>query len=162
MATMRKHAGTGGHMVLVGERKVRVERVIQAPRDMVWKAYTEPGLVARWWGRGNPLDVERMELAPGGHWRFVEHSDGGTDGFEGRFREVRAPELLEQTFEWDGAPGHTAVTTSRFQDLGDDCTRITTDMLFLTGTDRDWMVGTGMEVGMAKSYAALEKVLAAA
>lgn len=155
-------AGTGMRLVKVGERKVRMEHVIQASRERVWKAFTDPGLVARWWGRGNPLDVERMEVARGGHWRFIEHGQDGTDGFEGRFREVKPPERLEQTFEWDGLPGHPAVTTARFEDLGDDCTRVVTDMLFLTRTDRDGMVGAGMEAGMRKSYDALDKVLAAA
>lgn len=84
------------------DREVRIERIFNASRYRVWKAFTDPSLVAQWWGRGNKLDIERMEVTPGGHWRFVEHSDGGTHGFEGRFSEVAAPERMVRTFEWDG------------------------------------------------------------
>ena len=64
------------------------ERVFDAPRSLVWQAFTDPKLVAQWWGRGNKLVVERLEVERGGHWRFVEHAPDGVHGFEGRFREV--------------------------------------------------------------------------
>jgi len=63
---------------------------------------TDPAVVAQWWGRGNKLVIERMELERGGHWRFVEHSAEGVHGFEGRYREVTPPERIVSTFEWDG------------------------------------------------------------
>ena len=44
-----------------GEREIRIERVFDAPRELVWRAYTEPELLARWWGRGNTVDIERFE-----------------------------------------------------------------------------------------------------
>ncbi len=99
-------------MTTPGEREIRTERVFNAPRDRVWRAYTEPEQVARWWGRGNRLVVERMDVQRGGHWRFVEHSPEGVHGFEGRYREVAPPERLVQTFEWDGMPGYVAVETT--------------------------------------------------
>ena len=77
----------------------------------------DPALVAQWWGRGNKLVIERMEVRRGGHWRFVEHGPDGTHGFEGRYREVTAPERVVQTFEWDGMPGHVAVETMTLEDL---------------------------------------------
>ncbi|MDQ3699802.1 MAG: SRPBCC domain-containing protein, partial [Chloroflexota bacterium] len=79
------------------DREIRVERVFDAPRDRVWRAFTDPELVAQWWGRGNKLVVERMEVKQGGHWRFVEHSPDGVEGFEGRYREVTPPERVVQT-----------------------------------------------------------------
>src|SRR5687768_6396720 len=99
------------------DREIRIERIFNAPRDRVWKAYTDPELVAQWWGRGNKLVIERFEVQRGGHWRFVEHSPEGVNGFEGRFREVTPPERLVQTFEWDGMPGHVIVETAQFEDL---------------------------------------------
>lgn len=81
------------------DRTIHVERVFDAPRDCVWSAFTQADLIAKWWGRGHELDVERFEVERGGHWRFVEHHDGELDGFEGRFREVSAPERIAQTFE---------------------------------------------------------------
>ncbi|ADO75213.1 SRPBCC family protein [Stigmatella aurantiaca] len=142
------------------DREIRVERIFNAPRERVWKALTDPKLVAQWWGRGNKLVIERFEPERGGHWRFVEHSaDGGVHGFEGRFREVVAPERVVQTFEWDGMPGHVAVDTMTLEDLGDGRTKLVSVSLFHTTEDRDGMLHSGMEQGLSQSYVALDKVL---
>jgi uncharacterized protein YndB with AHSA1/START domain len=142
------------------EREIRVERIFNAPRDRVWRAYTDPAQLAQWWGRGNRLAIERFELTRGGHWRFVEHSPDGAHGFEGRFREVTPPERLVQTFEWDGMPGYVAIVTVTFEDLGGERTRVVTHQLFHTQEERDGMMSSGMEQGMNESYAALDKLLA--
>ena len=142
------------------EREIRVEREFAAPRTRVWQAYTDPDLLAQWWGRGNKLTIERMEVERGGHWRIVEHGPEGDNGFEGRYREVSPPERIVQTFEWDGMPGHVIVETAEFTDLGDGRTRVTTTSLFHTTEERDGMLGSGMEVGLNESYAALDALLA--
>jgi len=142
------------------DREVRIERIFDAPVERVWQAFTDPKLVAQWWGRGNELVIERMEVERGGHWRFVEHSPDGVHGFEGRYREVTPPERLVQTFEWDGMPGYVAVDTNVFEDLGDGRTRIVTTSLFHTTDERDGMLTSGMEEGLNQSYAALDKLLA--
>lgn len=142
------------------DREIRIERIFNAPRDRVWKAFTDPALIAQWWGRGNKVVVERMEPQRGGHWRFVEHGPEGVHGFEGRYREVTPPERVVQTFEWDGMPGHVAVDTMTLEDLGDGRTKIVTVSLFHTTEERDGMLGSGMEQGLNQSYAALDRVLA--
>lgn len=142
------------------EREIHIERIFNAPRERVWKALTDPALVAQWWGRGNRLVVERMELHRGGHWRFVEHSDHGVHGFEGRYREVTPPERVVQTFEWDGMPGHVVIETMTLEDLGDGRTRLVNVSLFHTTEERDGMLHSGMENGLNQSYAALDRVLA--
>jgi len=142
------------------EREIRVEREFDAPVARVWQAYTDPDLLAQWWGRGNKLTIERMEVERGGHWRIVEHGPEGDNGFEGRYREVSPPERIVQTFEWDGMPGHVIVETAEFTDLGDGRTRVTTTSLFHTTEERDGMLGSGMEVGLNESYAALDALLA--
>jgi uncharacterized protein YndB with AHSA1/START domain len=147
-------------LTILGDREVRVERIFNASRERVWRAFTEPKLIAQWWGRGNRLDVERMEVRRGGHWRFVEHTDHGDHGFEGRYREVTPPERLAYTFEWDGEPGHVTVDTVAFEDLGDGRTRVVTTTLFLTTEDRDGMMSAGMEQGLSASYAALDRLFA--
>jgi uncharacterized protein YndB with AHSA1/START domain len=121
---------------------------------------TDPKLVAQWWGRGNKLVIERMEVERGGHWRFVEHGPEGVHGFEGRYAEVTPPERVVQTFEWDGMPGHVALETATLEDLGDGRTRLVTTSLFHTAQDRDGMVQSGMEGGVQESYAALDRLLA--
>lgn len=141
-------------------REIRIERVFNAPRDRVWRACTDPALVAQWWGRGNKLVIERMELERGGHWRFVEHSAEGVHGFEGRYREVTPPERIVSTFEWDGLPGYVVINDTTFEDLGDGRTRIVTTSLFHTSEERDGMLSSGMEQGLNQSYVALDRVLA--
>ena len=143
------------------EREVRIERVFDAPRERVWRALVDPELLAQWWGRGNKLVIERLELVRGGHWRFVEHSDHGVHGFEGRYREVTPPERLVLTFEWDGMPGYVAIETITLHDLGDGRTKIVNLSLFHTTEERDGMLRSGMETGLNQSYEALDQVLAA-
>ena len=142
------------------DREVRIERTFNAPRERVWKAMTDPKLVAQWWGRGNELVIERMEVERGGHWRFVEHSPHGAHGFEGRYREVTPIERVSRTFEWDGMPGHVAVETATLEDLGEGRTKLVSISLFHTVEDRDGMLSSGMESGVEQSYAALDRVLA--
>lgn len=159
MTTMA-HASPKATITTPAEREIRIERIFNAPRDRVWKAMTDPALVAQWWGRGNKLVIERLEVERGGHWRFVEHSAEGVDGFEGRFREVTPPERLVYTFEWDGMPGYVAVDHTTLVDLGDGRTNVVTISQFHTPEERDGMLQSGMETGLNESYAALDRVLA--
>lgn len=142
------------------DREIRTERIFAAPRERVWRAFTEPELIARWWGRGNKLMVERPAVERGGHWRIVEHADDGVHGFEGRYREVTPQERLVQTFEWDGMPGYVLIETVTFEDLGDGRTKIVTHSLFHTTEERDGMLHSGMTEGLNQSYAALDRLLA--
>ena len=143
-------------VTLVGDRTIRTERTFDAPREKVWKANTDPKLLAQWWGRGKKMTVERFELQRGGHWRFVVNEGKDAQGFEGRFREVTPQERIVQTFEWDGMPGHVMVETVTFEDLGAK-TRIVTESLFHTAEE---CAGMDMEVGLIDSYEALERLLA--
>jgi uncharacterized protein YndB with AHSA1/START domain len=142
------------------DREIRVERIFNAPRGRVWRAYTEPDQLAQWWGRGNPLTIERLEVERGGHWRVVEHGPEGDEGFEGRYREVTPQERIVHTFEWDGMPGYTILETAEFEDLGDGRTKVVATSLFFSTEERDGMLGSGMATGMAESYAALDRLLA--
>ena len=146
-----------------GERELRIERTFDAPRERVWKAMTDPKLLAQWWGRGNRLTVETYELERGGHWRFVEHTpDGKSHGFEGRFREIVPQSKLSMTFDWDGMPGHPVIITNVFEEIdGGKRTRLVGTSLFITQAELDGMVKSGMETGMNQSYRALDRVLAA-
>jgi uncharacterized protein YndB with AHSA1/START domain len=147
-------------LTLPADREIEVLRVFDAPPSLVWRAFTDPKLLAEWWGRGNKLVIERMEVERGGHWRYVEHAADGVEGFEGRYREVSPEERIVQTFEWDGMPGYVIVNTTTFEDLGDGRTRVVTRSLFHTEEERDGMVGAGMEGGLRESYEALDRVLA--
>jgi uncharacterized protein YndB with AHSA1/START domain/predicted enzyme related to lactoylglutathione lyase len=142
------------------DRTIRIERIFAAPRERVWAAMTDPAQLAQWWGRGNQLTVERLELRRGGHWRFVEHTpDGARHGFEGRYREVVPPQRIVQTFEWDGMPGHVVINETDLEDLGDGRTRLIVVSLFSSREERDGMRQSGMEDGMNQSYRTLDRLL---
>ena len=143
------------------DREIRVEREFDAPRDRVFAAYTDPELIPEWYGlRGTTTIVDRMDVRPGGDWRFVTRDcDGSESAFRGTYREVEAPERIVQTFEWEGMPGHVAVESATFEDLGDR-TRVITTTVFHTTEERDGMLGSGMERGMNETYARLDELLA--
>jgi uncharacterized protein YndB with AHSA1/START domain len=159
-ASTKGQGAAQAKLTTLGDREIRTERVFEAARERVWRAFTDPTQIAQWWGRGHQLDVERMEVARGGHWRFVEHAPDGVYGFEGRYREVTPPERLVMTFEWDGMPGYVEVTTVTLEDLGGGRTRVVSHVQFMTPEERDGMLNGGMEQGMNESYAALDQLLA--
>src|SRR5262245_34047668 len=130
------------------EREIRVERVFNASRDRVWRAFTEPELVAQWWGRGNRLVIERLEVAPGGRWRYIEHAPDAAHGFEGRYREVSHPDRFVRTFEWDGMPGYVLVESVSLEELGNSRTKVVSVSLFHTPEERDGMLEAGAEAGV--------------
>ncbi len=160
MTATMKHSTAGATITTPTDREIRIERVFHAPRDRVWRAFTDPELIAQWWGRGNKLVVERMEVERGGHWRYVEHGPNGVYGFEGRYREVTPRERLPRTFEWDGMPGYVALETATFEDLGDGRTRVVSTLLCYTTEERDGMLHSGMEQGVNQSYVMLDRLLA--
>ncbi|HYV96487.1 MAG TPA: SRPBCC family protein [Gemmatimonadaceae bacterium] len=140
-------------------REIHIERIVNAARDRVWRAFTDSEQLAQWWGRGNKLVIERNELTRGGHWRFIEHTDHGVFGFEGRYREVTPPERIVRSFEWDGMPAHVAIETVTLEDLGDGRTKIVTVMQMHTPEERDGFLKSGMEGGMNQAYEALDRLL---
>ncbi|HYN08670.1 MAG TPA: SRPBCC family protein [Vicinamibacterales bacterium] len=151
---------TGTTITTPTDREIRIERIFNAPVERVWKAFTNPTLVAQWWGRGHKLVIERMDVERGGHWRFVEHGPEGTNGFEGRYREVTPPTRIVQTFEWDGMPGHVVIETVTLEPLADGRSKVVNISLFHTREERDGMLKSGMEEGLNESYAALDRLLA--
>jgi uncharacterized protein YndB with AHSA1/START domain len=160
MSTSTKQFARPAKVTTPADREIHIERIFDAPRERVWRAFTDPKLVAQWWGRGNKLVIERMEVERGGHWRFVEHGPDGVHGFEGRYREVTPQERIVQTFEWDGMPGYVAIETMILEDLGDGRTKVLNTSLFHTREERDGMIQAGMEHGLNESYAALDRLLA--
>ena len=161
MSTTTQQSGVRATITTPAEREIRIERIFNAPRSRVWRAFTDPDQLKQWWGRGNDLEIVRMEVEPGGHWRYIEHTPDGDHGFEGRYGEIVPEERIVMTFEWDGMPTHLSLETVEFEELGDGRTRIINTSLFLTTEDRDGMLQSGMEEGLNQSYAALDRLLAA-
>jgi uncharacterized protein YndB with AHSA1/START domain len=159
--TSDKQQITAATVTTPADREIHIERVFEAPRDRVFAAFTDPELIPQWWGpHGTTTVVDRLELRPGGSWRFVvRNSDGSETGFRGTFREITPPERIVWTFEWEGMPGHVSVDTATFEDLGNR-TKVTTVSLFHTTEERDGMLASGMEGGLNESYARLDELLA--
>jgi uncharacterized protein YndB with AHSA1/START domain len=107
------------------------DRTFDAPRAQVFRAFTDPELVARWWApKDEQLVVEALEPRAGGSWRFVNTSaEGGTNAFHGVYHSV-AEDRIVQTFEYGGFPGVVLLETLAFTDLGDGRTRFTDSSVF--------------------------------
>ncbi|HEX7060067.1 MAG TPA: SRPBCC family protein [Solirubrobacterales bacterium] len=145
--------------------KIRIERDFDAPRDLVWAAYTEPELLANWLGpRRLTMTVQEMDVRAGGYYRYTHLSSDDSDSapfvFFGEFLEVQPPHLLVQTFQWEGNPDPPSVDRVEFEDLGDDRTRIVTTATFESTEARDAMLGAGMERGISEGYEKLDELLA--
>jgi uncharacterized protein YndB with AHSA1/START domain len=143
------------------EREIRVERYFEAPRERVFATFTAPELIPQWWGpRNTTTVVDQMDVQPGGAWRFLVHTDDGSDtAFRGIYREITPPERIVQSFEWEGLPGHVSIETASFEDLGDR-TKLTMVSIFHTPEERDGMLASGMERGLTETHDRLAELLA--
>ncbi len=144
-----------------GVPQVLTTRALDAPRDLVYRAFTEPELLAQWLGpRKFTMTVERFDLRDGGIWRYLHADDAGNAyGFHGVFHGAPSPDGIVQTFEFEGAPGHVSMDTVTFEDHGGRTT-VRTNSLFQSVEARDAMVSSGMGDGMSEGYDRLDEVLA--
>ncbi|MBA2597629.1 MAG: SRPBCC family protein [Chloroflexia bacterium] len=144
----------------LSDREIAMERVFDAPRELVFAAYTDPAHIPHWWGpRGLTTTVDTMDVRPGGTWRFVHRDqDGAEYGFHGEYREVVPPERLVSTFEFEGMPGHVLVDTATFTEV-DGKTKVTVTSLFASGEDLQGMMDSGMEAGARESWDRLAELL---
>jgi uncharacterized protein YndB with AHSA1/START domain len=143
-----------------GRQEFTVTRDFDAPRELVFKAFTDPELLPKWWGpRDHSTKVDRMEMRPGGSWRYVStDAQGNVYPFRGVCHEVTAPERMIATFEFEPFPGHVSMITATFQPLGSK-TRLVQHQVFQSVEDRDGMVGAGMQRGSDDSMDRLAELL---
>jgi len=140
---------------------IDITREFDAPRDLVFRAYTEPELLAQWLGpRKYEMTIDSWEPRDGGRWRYV-HGDeeGNVWGFHGVFHGDQTPDRMVQTFEFEGWPGHVSLETLVFEDH-DGRTTIRNHSVYQSVEDRDAMVESGMESGVNDGYAQLDELLA--
>ena len=144
-----------------GDREIVMTRVFDAPRDLVWKAMTQPELVKRWFGpHGHQLIECDIDLRPGGKWRYVIlQPDGSTMGMFGEYLEIEAPERTVHTEGFDQFAdfGSAVITTVLTEDLGK--TTLTAVAVSPSAEVRDAMVASGMEHGAAETYDRLNDLL---
>ena len=146
------------------KQEIFVMREFEAPRELVFAAYTDPELYVQWLGpRGFAMRLETFEPRSGGRWRYIQTDPQGNPfGFHGVNHEVAAPERIIGTFEYEGLPepGHVMLETVKFEALPGGRTRVTTQSVFQSVADRDGMVQSGMEHGVTDSHDRLEALLA--
>lgn len=145
-----------------GKHEVIISRVFDAPRELVYRTYTDPAAVSKWWGpRGVETIVEKMDVQFGGTWRFTHRAPGAEYSFRGVYHEVVPNERLVHTFEFEPMYGHIMLETITFEDQ-DGKTLVTDKSVFQTVADRDGMIQSGMERGMDESFTRFEELLAQA
>lgn len=146
-----------------GKQEMLVTREFDAPRELVFKAFTDPKLVSQWWGpRRLATYVDKMDVRSGGQWRFVHRdAEGNEYGFHGTYHEVLAPERIIDTFEFEGLPeaGHVALETLKLEALPGGRTRLTTQSVFQSVADRDGALQSGMVGGIDETYERLGELL---
>jgi uncharacterized protein YndB with AHSA1/START domain len=136
-------------VTLPADDQIMIVREFDAPRELVFRAWTEPDLVRQWW---------QIDLRPGGSWRYVMVTPDGTEvGFHGEYREVVPGERIVQTEIYDPFPGAAAVDTLAFEDL-DGRTRVTMLVQHSRKEHRDAHVESGMEEGLQDALDLLEGV----
>jgi uncharacterized protein YndB with AHSA1/START domain len=139
---------------------VRIRREFDAPPEKVFRAHTDPELVAQWLGpRGYDMRIEHFNCHTGGSYRYVHISDGQEYAFHGCFHEVRPSELIVQTFTFEGQPDSVALERVTFEDLGNGRTRLSATSLVDSFEDRDAFVASGMEKGVREGYERLDELL---
>jgi uncharacterized protein YndB with AHSA1/START domain len=149
-------------VTLPTDTEILIEREFDAPRHLVWKAYTTPELIKRWWsgGHGTVTSAE-VDLRVGGSWRYVMVTGADFEvAFHGEFREISAPDRLVGTEIYEGAPEGMGVITTTLTESGG---RTTFRQLCDYGDQkvRDAVIESGMESGMQTALDELEKVAAA-
>ena len=150
-----------GMTVEPGTQEVVLTWKFEAPRQLVFEAYTDPHMIVNWWGpRELTTTVERLDAKSGGGWRFTQRDPvGNVYAFHGVFHEVSPPQRIVRTFEYEGTPGRVMLETVMFEEL-DGRTKLTTHSLFQSVADRDQMVAAGMERGVLDSMERLVQLMA--
>ena len=147
-----------------GKQEIFITRELEAPRELVFKAFTDSKLYSQWLGPRRLTTIfEKFEPWNGGSYRFINEDEKGNKfAFHGIYHEVLAPERIIGTFEFDGLPekGHVSLEVTTFEGLPGSRTKLITQDVFLSVADRDGMLQSGMEEGVNDSYDRLEELLA--
>ena len=154
-----KHRGTL-NVATPTDREIVMTRAFNAPRGLVWDAYTSPNLLPRWMlgPDGWTMPVCEVDLRPGGEWHFVwRRSDGSEMGMRGAYKEITPPERLVSTESWGGQWPETLNTLVLSEKGGR--TTITSTVLYPSKEARDAALQTGMKEGVSQSFDRLAECL---
>jgi uncharacterized protein YndB with AHSA1/START domain len=161
MTTERTSRHGSAVVTLPSDREILIIRSFDAPAALVFRAWTTPELVRRWWGfESSPLVVCDIDLRPGGAWRYVTREADGTElGWHGTHLEIDAPHRLVSTEVFEGYPDAEARNTLTLREHG-GITELTVTVLHTSKENRDGHVASGMEGGLQHSLDRIEDLLA--
>lgn len=145
-----------------GKQELFITREFDAPRELVFRAHVDPELYVQWVGpRDLTMTIQKFEMVNGGSYRYTHERDGHTYAFFGVTHEVKAPERIIGTFEFDGLPerGHVIMGKTIFEELPKNRSRVVHQSVFFSIQDRDGMVQSGMELGVTEGYEKLDVLL---
>jgi uncharacterized protein YndB with AHSA1/START domain len=140
---------------------IDMSREFDAPRELVFRAFTEPDLVRQWLGpRGYEMEIQSYEPRDGGTWRYTHRDgDGNVFAFHGVFHGPQTVDGMLQTFEFEGAPGHVALEKLDFEER-DGRTIVRTHSVYQSLEARDGMVASGMAKGVNDGFDRLDELVA--
>ena len=151
-------------VTLPTDEQILITREFDAPKHLVYEAFTTPELVKRWWSaRRGVVTVAEIDLRVGGAWRHVMVSDGFEVGFHGDYREIVPNELIVSTEVYEGLPGGVSeeegatLNTATFTET-DGRTTLTILVQAANKVSRDAIIDSGMETGMQDAMDLLEEV----
>jgi uncharacterized protein YndB with AHSA1/START domain len=146
-------------VTLPADDQILITREFDAPSELVFKAWTTPELVKRWWsGERGAVTSAEIDLRVGGMWRYVMEASAGFEvAFHGEYREIVPNERIVTTEVFEGMPDAQAVDTITFAEV-DGRTTLTMLVQHTSKEDRDGHINSGMEGGMQESMDALEQV----
>lgn len=141
---------------------IDIVREYDAPRELVYRAYSDPELVVKWLGPSRlTMELGEYDVRDGGSWSFVHRdTDGTAYAFRGVFHSATPPERIIQTFEFLGAPGYVSIESVTFEDIGAGRTRAVVHAVYPTLEARDAMIENGMAGGVVEGNDRLDDVLA--
>ena len=151
-------ASRSATVTLPTDRQIQITRNFDAPRELVFKAFTEPELVKRWWhaNRGE-MTIAEIDFRVGGQWRYVSVTPDGMEvGFHGEYREIEPNERVVSTEIYEGVPNEGTVNTATFTDENGG-TRVTILVEAPDEQTRDAIIESGMEDGMQDALDLLEQ-----
>jgi uncharacterized protein YndB with AHSA1/START domain len=159
--TSRGSSGTA-EVTLPADKQILITREFDAPRELVYRAWTEPELIKKWWaGTHGKVDSVEVDLRVGGTWRYVMTANGGMEvAFHGEYKEIVPNERIVSTEAFEGIPdpdGNASLNTLTLTEE-DGRTTMTVLVEHKTKEGRDMHIESGMETGMQTSMDALEQV----
>ena len=146
-------------VTLPTDTQILITREFNAPKHLVYRAWTTPELIKRWWSAGmGETTVAEIDLRVGGKWRYVMVADGGFEvGFHGEYQEVTPNERIVSTEVYEGMPEGESLNTATFTDVGGRTT-LTILVQHQSREHRDAHLNSGMETGMQKTMDLLEQI----